>query len=156
MKKKQASLRSPTDCRTKSDSFSEQSSSHGAFAITNTIKNHRLDIIVLAFLLLVTVSLLLVVTFTKAEGNYVVVEIDGTISGEYPLFINGTFELNGGTNTLVIENGEAYLSYSNCPDHTCEKTGKIRYVGETIICLPNRLSITVQGEYTENSVDLIS
>lgn len=120
------------------------------------LKKYRLDIIVIALLLLVAVSLLLIVTLTKKSGNVVVVEIDGVISEEYPLSVDGVFTLNGGTNTLVIENGEAYISYSDCPDHTCEKTGRIRYVGQTIVCLPNRLSVTVQGEQTENGVDLIS
>lgn len=120
------------------------------------LKKYRLDIIVIVLLLLVAVSLLLIVTLTKKSGNVVVVEIDGVISEEFPLSVDGVFTLNGGTNTLVIENGEAYISYSDCPDHTCEKTGRIRYVGQTIVCLPNRLSVTVQGEQTENSVDLIS
>lgn len=120
------------------------------------LKKYRLDIIVIVLLLLVAVSLLLIVTLTKKSGNVVVVEIDGVISEEYPLSVDGVFTLNGGTNTLVIENGEAYISYSDCPDHTCEKTGRIRYVGQTIVCLPNRLSVTVQGEQTENGVDLIS
>lgn len=120
------------------------------------LKKYRLDIIVIVLLLLVAVSLLLIVTLTKKSGNVVVVEIDGVISEEFPLSVDGVFTLNGGTNTLVIENGEAYISYSDCPDHTCEKTGRIRYVGQTIVCLPNRLSVTVQGEQTENGVDLIS
>jgi hypothetical protein len=83
------------------------------------------------------------------------VEINGTVAGEYPLDIPGVFSLNGGSNVLVIENGEAYLNYSNCPDHTCEKTGKLRYVGETIVCLPNKLSVTVKGS-TDGGVDLVS
>ena len=88
------------------------------------LKKYRLDIIVIVLLLLVAVSLLLIVTLTKKSGNVVVVEIDGVISEEFPLSVDGVFTLNGGTNTLVIENGEAYISYSDCPDHTCEKNGK--------------------------------
>ena len=84
-----------------------------------------------------------------------VVEVDGEVVGEYPLYQNGVYPLNGGTNVLVIENGVAYLSYSNCPDHTCERTGKIRFVGQTIVCLPNKLSVTVKGE-AEGGVDLVS
>lgn len=155
MKKKQACLHDSPDYRRNDDQLSNQSGENG-ITVSNKFKKYRLDIIVISLLLLVTIALLLVVTLTKEKGNYVVVEINGVATGEYPLSINGTFELNDGTNILVIENGEAYLSYSNCPDHTCERTGKIRYVGETIVCLPNRLAITVQGENTENSVDLIS
>ena len=120
------------------------------------LKKHRLDILVIALLLLISLSLLLVFMLTKAEGNFVVVEIDGVSAGEYPLSKDGVFVLNKGTNTLVIEKGEAYLIDSHCPDRTCEQTGKIRYVGQTIVCLPNRLSVTVRGEQTEGGVDLIS
>lgn len=118
-------------------------------------KKYRLDIFVIASILLVSVLTLLVVKLNKKEGSVVVVEIDGVKVSEYSLFLNGEYSLNGGTNILVIENGVAYLNYSSCPDHTCEKTGKIKYVGQSIICLPNKVSITIKGD-TEGGVDLVS
>lgn len=118
-------------------------------------KKYRADVIVIAAILLLSLLLVLIMTLTKKPGAVAVVEIDGVVAGEYPLDVAGTFPLNGGTNVLVIQDGNAYLNYSNCPDHTCEKTGKIRYVGQTIICLPNRLSITIRGEASDG-VDLVS
>ena len=118
-------------------------------------KKYRLDIIVIASILLVSLIALLIVTLNKKEGSVVVVEIDGIKVSEYSVFLNGEYSLNGGTNILVIENGVAYLNYSSCPDHTCEKTGKIKYVGQSIICLPNKVSITIKGD-TEGGVDLVS
>ncbi len=118
-------------------------------------KKYRADVIVIATILALSLLLVLVMTLTKKQGAVALVEIDGVVAGEYSLDVEGTFPLNGGTNVLVIEGGTAYLSYSNCPDHTCEKTGKIRYVGQTIICLPNRLSITIKGEASDG-VDLVS
>ena len=120
-----------------------------------TQKRLRLDLIVIATIVTVTLILLLVSLLSKKPGSVAVVEINGQTAGEYALTENGVFVLNGGTNTLVIENGEAYLINSHCPDHTCEKTGKIHYVGQTIVCLPNRLSVTVKGE-SEGGVDLVS
>lgn len=117
---------------------------------------YRLDIIVIAAILLASVGLLLAMTLTKEEGNSVVVEIDGATVATYSLDKNGEYSLNGGTNVLVIEDGKAYLNYSNCPDHTCEKTGKIRYVGQSIICLPNKIAITIKGDATEGGVDFVS
>lgn len=119
------------------------------------LKKYRIDIIVISVILAISLLVLLLISLTKKEGAFVVVEIDGATVAEYSLYDSGEYELNGGTNVLVIENKEAYLIYSNCPDHTCENTGKIRYVGETIICLPNRLSITVKGD-AEGGVDLVS
>lgn len=115
-------------------------------------KNYRLDIIIISAILLVSLVLLLVVTLSKKEGSVVVVEIDGTVVGTYSLSQNAEYSLNGGTNNLVIEDGKAYLNYSNCPDHTCEKTGKIQYVGQSIICLPNKVAITIKSESTDNNV----
>lgn len=120
------------------------------------IKKHMWDIIVISALLLVAVAALLAVNLTREDGKFVTVEINGNVCAEYSLSQNGVFPLNGGTNILVIENGEAYLSYSNCPDHTCERTGRIHHVGQAIICLPNRLSVTVRGDSTDNAPDLIS
>ena len=119
-------------------------------------KKYRLDIIIIAAILLVSLSLLLIVTLSKEEGSVVVVEIDGTTVATYPLDENAEYSLNGGSNVLVIEDGVAYMSYSNCPDHTCEKTGKIRYVGQTIICLPNKIAVTIKGDNAEGGVDFVS
>ena len=119
------------------------------------IKKYRYDIIVIAAILLFSLLLLLFLTLNKKEGAVVSVEVDGQTVAEYSLDRDGTYGLNGGTNVLVIEGGRAYLNYSDCPDHVCENTGKIRFVGETIVCLPNRVTITVKGN-SENGVDLVS
>lgn len=122
----------------------------------STVKNkYRLDIAVISSILLISLLLLLVLTLTKKEGAFAVVEVNGETVGEYSLTKNSTYSLNDGSNVLVIENGKAYLSFSSCPDHTCERTGKIKYVGQTIVCLPNRVSITVKGS-AEGGVDLVS
>ena len=123
---------------------------------TPTKKKYRLDIIIIAAILLVSLSLLLIVTLSKEEGSVVVVEIDGTTVATYPLDKNAEYSLNVGSNVLVIKDGVAYMNYSNCPDHTCEKTGKIRYVGQTIICLPNKIAVTIKGDNAEGGVDFVS
>ena len=126
-------------------------------AITPVVKKkYRLDIIIISAILLVSLVLLLVVTLSKKEGSLVVVEIDGDVVATYPLNENAEYSLNNGTNNLVIKDGKAYLNYSNCPDHTCEKTGKIQYVGQTIICLPNKVAITIKGDVANGGVDFVS
>jgi hypothetical protein len=125
--------------------------------VLNVFKmKYRADILVIAGILILALSLLAFSVLTREEGAVAVVEIDGVKVGEYSLSVDGTYPLNGGTNVLVIENGVAYLNYSNCPDHTCENTGKIHYVGQTIICLPNLLSITITGDATSDGVDFVS
>ncbi len=112
------------------------------------------DIILIASILIVAIALFLVVELTKEEGEGVTVKVDGVKIAEYPLTMDGTYPLNGGTNILVIEGGKAYLTDANCPDKLCVHQGKISMTGETITCLPNKLTVTVYG--TEQSVDLVS
>ena len=112
------------------------------------------DIILIASILIVAIAFFLIVELTKEEGAGVTVKVDGIEVAEYSLSKNGTYPLNGGTNILVIENGKAYLTDANCPDKLCIHQGKISMTGETITCLPNKLTGTVFG--AEESVDLIS
>lgn len=112
------------------------------------------DIILILSVLLIAAALFLVVELTKEDGARVVVKVDGNKVAEYSLSENATYELNGGTNTLVIENGKAFLKDANCPDKLCVHQGKISRTGEVITCLPNKLTVTVYG--AEESLDLIS
>ena len=86
-------------------------------------------------------------------GAQAVVTVEGREIGRYPLKKNGTFPLNGGTNILVVENGEAWVSEANCPDKVCMGMGKISRNGEFIACLPNRLLVVVEGAAEDSPVD---
>ena len=129
-------------------------------AFKETVKKHRISIIVVASLLLLSLTALIIFSLTRVEGAdlptaAVEITVDGEIVATYSLFDDGTYVLNGGTNAIVIEGARVYMIHSECPDHTCERTGKIKYVGQSIICLPNKLSVTIVGE-SEDAVDFVS
>ena len=119
------------------------------------LKKYRIDIIVISAILVAALLIVLFMLLTKKEGSVVSVEVDGRVVAEYPLDEDGEFPLNGGTNLLVIEGGRAHIENSSCPDHVCERSGRISHVGETIVCLPNRVTVTVKGD-SEGGVDLVS
>lgn len=116
------------------------------------LENKKLcsDIILIAVILVIGLSVLLFTFLTREEGSTVVVSVDGERVAEYSLSIDGVYYLNNGTNTLVIKNGEAYISEATCPDkysnNGCVNTGKISYVGQKIVCLPNKLIVEIVGE----------
>lgn len=112
------------------------------------------DLILIAAVLLASVLLFLIVELTQKDGARVVIRIDGEKVAEYSLLQDGSYELNGGTNTLVIKDGYAYLSDATCPDKLCVRFGRISRTGEVITCLPNKLTVTVFG--AKASVDLVS
>jgi len=105
--------------------------------------------------LLLALVLFLISHLGQEGGAGVIVRVEGEEVARYSLYQNGTYPLNDGTNTLVIENGVAWLSHANCPDELCVKQGKIRLNGQVITCLPNKLTVTVYGG-EQNHVDLIS
>lgn len=114
----------------------------------------RTDLIVIGSLLLLALALYLLIGATRRQGGEVVVRVDGVETERHALSADGTYPLNGGSNVLVIADGQAWLSDANCPDLLCVKQGKVRYTGQTIVCLPNRLTVTVEGGES-NGVDFV-
>jgi hypothetical protein len=111
------------------------------------------DFILIGAILGLILIVFAVTQLSKKEGAGVIVKVNGQEIARYSLSENGEYELNGGTNILRIEDGKAYLIDADCPDHLCVNQGKIWKTGETITCLPNRLTITVYGA-AENDVEL--
>ena len=114
----------------------------------------RADLILVVALLLLAGVLYLSMNANRQEGGVVVVRVNGVETERHSLAVDGTFPLNGGTNILVIRDGQAWLSEADCPDLLCVKQGKIHYTGQVITCLPNRLTVTVEGGES-NGVDLV-
>ena len=94
-------------------------------------------------ILLAAVALLLASRLGRRAGGAVAVRAGGAELGPDPLAEDGTYSLNGGTNVLQIEDGKARMIEAHCPDHYCMNQGSIRNTGETITCLPNKLTVTV-------------
>ncbi|MDO4500977.1 MAG: NusG domain II-containing protein [Erysipelotrichaceae bacterium] len=117
-------------------------------------KKYKADIIFLAVIVLLAVVLILNMYLNKEKGALVEVRVEGEIVETHLLTEEGQYDLNDGTNILVIKDGYAYLIDADCPDKLCVNQGKIQNNGEIITCLPNRLTVTVNGG--ENDVDFIS
>ena len=83
----------------------------------------------------------------RQDGGTVIVEQNGQETARYALSEDRTVRIEGegGYNLLVIEGGEVYLSEADCPTQLCMKTGKIRYAGQSIVCLPHQLAVRITG-----------
>lgn len=61
-----------------------------------------------------------------------------------------SFELGGGRVTVEVEPGRGVrIAESNCPAKVCVHTGWAHASGESVVCLPNKLIITVEGGASE-------
>ena len=52
---------------------------------------------------------------------------------------------DGGHNVITVRDGKIGVTEADCPDHYCMERGLISR-GTQIVCLPNRLVITLTGE----------
>lgn len=118
-------------------------------------KKHIWDLCLILGLLLIAGLLYLLLTAGGKSGAWAVVRVNGEEIARYSLKENGEYPLNGGTNTLVIMDGQAWLVDANCPDKLCVKQGKIKYDNQCITCLPNRLTVTLVGA-EKGGVELVS
>ena len=116
------------------------------------------DLILIGAILAIALSALGIMQLFKKPGAYVCVKVDGVEVATYSLSVDGEYPLNGGTNVLKIENGEAWMIEANCPtmgDTRCTAQGKISKTTESIYCQPNNVLVTVYGGEAPD-VELIS
>ena len=110
-------------------------------------RTHKHDICLILAVLLLAGGFWLFRVLTREEGGRVEVSVDGQVVMTLPLEEDTSLVLGEGahTNTLVIRDGAAQVTEASCPDHVCMDRGAVRYDGETIVCLPNKLVVTVVG-----------
>ena len=81
--------------------------------------------------------------------------MDGRLTGLYPLDRDAEIPIGGeeGYNLLVIRDGAADMIEADCPDRICVAMSPIRNVGETLVCLPHRVLVQIEGP-GEREVDI--
>ena len=118
------------------------------------LRNHRNDALLIAALLVLGGAMALYLSLTREAGGRAVVQVDGEVLMELPLDKDARIVLGTGerTNTLVIADGTAQVIEAACPDQVCVRQGAVRYEGESIVCLPHKLVVTIRGGES-NGVD---
>ena len=81
--------------------------------------------------------------------------IDGEVVASYDLSEDQEVELNGGTNTMRIEDGTVKMIQADCPDKLCMKQKAISKNRENIICLPNNIVLQIANQ-DESELDAVT
>lgn len=76
----------------------------------------------------------------------------GDIRHELSLDRDGTFRFDGIEAEFEVKDGKIRLTKASCPDKICEKTGYIGSSAQSIICVPNKITVSVAG--SDGSVDV--
>ena len=131
---------------------------------TPTAKNggrlFRNDLIFIAALVLVVSVVGLCFYLFRGEGDKVVVTVDGKEFGTYSLSEDVRVEIRTGArkeelNILVIKDGQAYVETATCPDGICAGHKPISREGESIVCLPHKVVITVYVTEDKDAPDIV-
>lgn len=123
--------------------------SHSTPTVKHDGRIFRNDLIFILSLLAAVSLLGLAFFLLRGEGDTVTVTVDGESFGTYPLSEDRTVEILTGEwevqrNLLIIRDGKAYMAEASCPDGICTAHRPISRRGESIVCLPHRVVVTVR------------
>jgi hypothetical protein len=110
----------------------------------------RNDLLLIAVLLLfAAVGVWRSVTGAVNSVNAVsaVIRVNGEVQAVLPLDKDSETTVtgyNGGVNIIVIRSRTIYVREADCPDLLCVKHKPISDSGEFIVCLPHRVSVTLE------------
>ena len=113
------------------------------------------DVIFISFLAVFCITVCLWVYKGGAvEGSNIKITVDGKEYGIYSLLEEQTITIGEGENLNIIEikGGKAYMKEASCPDQLCVDQNEISFDKESIICLQNKVVITVISD-VESDLD---
>lgn len=105
--------------------------------------------------ILAAVALVVVfwIVMHRTPGTLAVVQVDGKVVATVDLTLREvqTLRITGVVGPLVLVadgKGSIRVAEATCPDQICVHTIPARSPGDQVICVPNHMVITVEGEGT--------
>lgn len=116
------------------------------------MKFKKKDII---FIILIPVLCFVFITLNKStssKGDTVSIYYNSELYKSVPLNEDNEINVNN-TNTIIIKDSSVYMQHADCPDKLCIKQGRVSSSAKDIVCLPNKVRITVDKK---TEIDAIS
>ncbi|MBQ0018233.1 MAG: NusG domain II-containing protein [Clostridiales bacterium] len=115
----------------------------------------KADIILFIILIALGIASTILVSHGKSTGDKVVITQGGELYGTYSLMEDRSIDIQSDAahnkdadsvyNTVVIENGKVRMEAASCHNQVCVRHAAISSAGESIICLPNRIVVKIEG-----------
>ena len=121
----------------------------------------KADIILFVVLVVLGIACTVGLAVTRTSGSTVVIERNGELYATYSLNENRTIEISADArdevcNTVVIKDGTVYMESASCHNQVCVKHSAISLAGESIICLPNKIIVRIEGSKSGGGYDAIT
>lgn len=124
----------------------------------NALTFRRGDAVAIACVVLAALAMLACFLFFSVSGEASVARVyqDGELIREIRLDTNGEFTVEGAwRNVITVRDGKIAVTESNCPGGDCVHSGWIQSPGRSIVCLPNRVEIRLEGTLQDDDVDAV-
>lgn len=111
-------------------------------------KNDVILIVVILALALASFGGIYLYSAGNTEDGEAVVYLDGVEQGRYPLSQELSLEIpaeNGNYNLLEVKDGKADITEASCPDKICVNHRPVKHLGESLVCLPNRVVVEIEN-----------
>ena len=107
------------------------------------------DFVLIAAVLIAAVGFWIWSFAQPSEGLIAVIWQDGEVVERLPLSSVGEgVEIAPDCNPAVrirVETDGVFFIEADCPDQLCVRTGKLTRAGQSAVCLPARVSVTLEG-----------
>ena len=121
------------------------------------------DVILTALVVIASVASMVLIARAAAgeKGSTAVIEVNAKEVLRVELSANQprkTYTVRGmhGPSTIEVEKGRARMLASTCRDKICVGAGWVDAPGKDIVCLPNRVVVTITGERKPGRVDTVT
>lgn len=111
-------------------------------------------VVAIVILIGILIALIFLTQSNNLDGLCVKIDVCGEEYAVYPLNnFEKTIEINTkfGYNEINIYNGEVWVSKTSCKDRLEMREGRISKEGQTLVCLPNRVVVSIISD--KKSID---
>lgn len=126
------------------------------FGVIMKLKKYD-TIAIICVAVIVIISYITVNLLRNDEADTVVIYIDGKIEKKLDLNKNQEYkvDVDNGYNIVRIKDKKVRIKESDCGNQTCVNMGTISKDGQTLICLPHKVEVTIVSD-DKSEVDVIA
>ncbi|MBQ7400228.1 MAG: NusG domain II-containing protein [Clostridia bacterium] len=118
-------------------------------------KLYRNDLILNLIIILICIAVPITLSVTSHdEDKTAIISVDGVVAREIPLTRNEDVCFEGVF--ITVNDGKASVTNADCPDGLCMKMKEAKNVGDSIICVPNKVSVRIVGHTDGEGADVIA
>lgn len=115
------------------------------------------DIILIVVVILFAMGAMGIMYCNSLQGAVAVITVDGQVFETVSLQEDQVIMIPSGDdyNILQIKDGMVKMIEADCKDQICVNQKAIQYQGESIICLPHKVIVTIESD-EESNIDAVA